>query len=129
MKTPNGHMLRWKIAIQEYRGNMTILNKDGKIHKNSDGMSRFPLPNENENPPYVLEEDSLQISIEGISVIDLNRTFFEELRNSYTHNTNGRILCQLTAKDYKANSLVNSLDEIWKGSYDEEIFHLLDGIF
>ncbi|MBW0577040.1 hypothetical protein O181_116755, partial [Austropuccinia psidii MF-1] len=24
MKTPNRHMLRWQIAIQEYRGNMTI---------------------------------------------------------------------------------------------------------
>ncbi|MBW0473793.1 hypothetical protein O181_013508 [Austropuccinia psidii MF-1] len=29
MKTPNRHMLRWKIAIQEYRGNMTIVTKMG----------------------------------------------------------------------------------------------------
>ncbi|MBW0554407.1 hypothetical protein O181_094122 [Austropuccinia psidii MF-1] len=34
MKTPNRHMLRWQIAIQEYRGNITI------VHKNSDGLSR-----------------------------------------------------------------------------------------
>lgn len=27
MKTPNRHMLRWQIAIQEYRGNMTIIHK------------------------------------------------------------------------------------------------------
>ncbi|MBW0473750.1 hypothetical protein O181_013465 [Austropuccinia psidii MF-1] len=40
-KTPNRHMLRWKIAIQEYGGNMTIVHKDGNIHKNSDGLSRF----------------------------------------------------------------------------------------
>ncbi|MBW0546913.1 hypothetical protein O181_086628 [Austropuccinia psidii MF-1] len=40
MKTPNRHMLRWQIAIQEYRGNMTIVHKDGNIHKNSDGLSR-----------------------------------------------------------------------------------------
>ncbi|MBW0569819.1 hypothetical protein O181_109534 [Austropuccinia psidii MF-1] len=26
MKTPNRHMLRWRIAIQEYRGNMTIVH-------------------------------------------------------------------------------------------------------
>ncbi|MBW0579617.1 hypothetical protein O181_119332 [Austropuccinia psidii MF-1] len=26
MKTPNRHMLRWQIAIQEYRGNMTIVH-------------------------------------------------------------------------------------------------------
>ncbi|MBW0579389.1 hypothetical protein O181_119104 [Austropuccinia psidii MF-1] len=40
MKTPNRHMLRWQIAIQEYRGNMTIGHKDGNVHKNSDGLSR-----------------------------------------------------------------------------------------
>ncbi|MBW0550031.1 hypothetical protein O181_089746 [Austropuccinia psidii MF-1] len=34
MKTLNRHMLRWQIAIQEYRGNMII------VHKNSDGLSR-----------------------------------------------------------------------------------------
>ncbi|MBW0545267.1 hypothetical protein O181_084982 [Austropuccinia psidii MF-1] len=36
MKTPNRHMLRWQISIQEYRGNMTIVHKDRNIHKNSD---------------------------------------------------------------------------------------------
>ncbi|MBW0511650.1 hypothetical protein O181_051365 [Austropuccinia psidii MF-1] len=43
IKTTNGHMLRWKIAIQEYRGNMTIIYKEGKSHTNADGhwkMSR-----------------------------------------------------------------------------------------
>ncbi|MBW0552932.1 hypothetical protein O181_092647 [Austropuccinia psidii MF-1] len=40
MKTPNRHMLRWQIAIQEYRGNMTIVHKDGNVHKNADGVSR-----------------------------------------------------------------------------------------
>ncbi|MBW0510426.1 hypothetical protein O181_050141 [Austropuccinia psidii MF-1] len=33
MKTPNRHMLRWQIAIQEYRGNSTIVLKAGNIHK------------------------------------------------------------------------------------------------
>ncbi|MBW0506599.1 hypothetical protein O181_046314 [Austropuccinia psidii MF-1] len=28
MRAPNRHMLRWQIAIQEYRGNITIVNKD-----------------------------------------------------------------------------------------------------
>ncbi|MBW0508792.1 hypothetical protein O181_048507 [Austropuccinia psidii MF-1] len=28
IKTPNRHILRWKIAIQEYRGNMTIVHED-----------------------------------------------------------------------------------------------------
>ncbi|MBW0561655.1 hypothetical protein O181_101370 [Austropuccinia psidii MF-1] len=33
MKTPNRHILRWQIAIQEYRGNMTIFHKDWNIHE------------------------------------------------------------------------------------------------
>ncbi|MBW0485295.1 hypothetical protein O181_025010 [Austropuccinia psidii MF-1] len=37
MKTPNRHMLRWQIAIQNYRGNMTIIYKEGKNHANADG--------------------------------------------------------------------------------------------
>ncbi|MBW0519721.1 hypothetical protein O181_059436 [Austropuccinia psidii MF-1] len=41
MKTSNRPMLRWWIAIQEYRGSMTIVHKSGNIHKNSDGLSRW----------------------------------------------------------------------------------------
>ncbi|MBW0574075.1 hypothetical protein O181_113790 [Austropuccinia psidii MF-1] len=37
MKTTNRHMLMWQIAIQAYRGNMTIIYKEGKIHTNADG--------------------------------------------------------------------------------------------
>ncbi|MBW0525907.1 hypothetical protein O181_065622 [Austropuccinia psidii MF-1] len=39
MKAPNRHMLRWQIAIQEYGGNMTIVQKAGNIHKNADERS------------------------------------------------------------------------------------------
>ncbi|MBW0575497.1 hypothetical protein O181_115212 [Austropuccinia psidii MF-1] len=86
--TPNRHMLRWQIAIQEYRGNMTIVHKDGSIHQNADGLSRWPLPNNIYNPAHVPEEASPQIPIEGISVTDLNTTFFEEVRSSYTQDRN-----------------------------------------
>ncbi|MBW0520028.1 hypothetical protein O181_059743 [Austropuccinia psidii MF-1] len=88
MKTTNRHMLRWKIAIQEYKGNMTIVYKDGNIHKNADGLSRWPLPNNIDNPDHVPEEASTQIPIEGISVSDMNTTFFEEVRNRYTKHKN-----------------------------------------
>ena len=33
MKSPNRHMLRWQIAIQQYRGQMTIIHKEGAKHK------------------------------------------------------------------------------------------------
>ncbi|MBW0592146.1 hypothetical protein O181_131861 [Austropuccinia psidii MF-1] len=95
MNTPNRHMLRWQIAIQEYRGNMTIAHKDWNIHKNRDRLRILPLPNDIDNPAYVSEEASPQIPIEGISVTDLNTTFFEEVRNRYTQAKNCIILCQL----------------------------------
>ncbi|MBW0463382.1 hypothetical protein O181_003097 [Austropuccinia psidii MF-1] len=37
MKTTNRHMLRWQIAIQEYRCNITIIYEEGKSHTNADG--------------------------------------------------------------------------------------------
>ncbi|MBW0489725.1 hypothetical protein O181_029440 [Austropuccinia psidii MF-1] len=52
MKTTNRHILRWQIAIQEYRGNMTIIYKEGKSHTNADGLSRWPLDNVKSNPAY-----------------------------------------------------------------------------
>ncbi|MBW0573601.1 hypothetical protein O181_113316 [Austropuccinia psidii MF-1] len=88
IKTPNRHMLRWQISIQEYRGNMTIVNKDGNVHKNDDGLSRWPLPNSINNHAYEQEDDSPQIPIKGVSVTDLNNTFFEEVRNSYIRDRN-----------------------------------------
>ncbi|MBW0463554.1 hypothetical protein O181_003269 [Austropuccinia psidii MF-1] len=45
MKTTNRHLLRWKIAILKYRGNMTIIYKEGKSHTKADGhwiMSKDP---------------------------------------------------------------------------------------
>ncbi|MBW0552223.1 hypothetical protein O181_091938 [Austropuccinia psidii MF-1] len=121
-------MLRWQLAIQEYRGNMTIFHKDGNTHKNADGLSRWPLPNNIDNPAYVPEEASPQIPIGGISVTDLYTTFFEEVRHSYTQDKNYSILCQLLNKHCKDISLIHALDEVWKKSYYEGNFHLLDGI-
>ncbi|MBW0476299.1 hypothetical protein O181_016014 [Austropuccinia psidii MF-1] len=52
MKTTNTHMVRWQIAIQEYRGNMTIIYQEGKSHTNADGLSIWPLDNVKRNPAY-----------------------------------------------------------------------------
>ncbi|MBW0522275.1 hypothetical protein O181_061990 [Austropuccinia psidii MF-1] len=120
MKTPNRHILRWQIAIEEYRGNMTIVHKDGNIHKNADGMSKWPLLSNIDDPACVPEEASLQIPIEGISVTDLNTTFFEEVRNSYTQDRNCSILCQLLTKDCNENSFIHALDEIWENNMIRE---------
>ncbi|MBW0560350.1 hypothetical protein O181_100065 [Austropuccinia psidii MF-1] len=107
---------------------MTIFHKNRNVHKYADGPSRWPLPNDIDNPAYVPEEASPHIPIEGISVTDLNTTFFEEVRNNYTQDRNCSILFQLLNKYCKDNSLIHALDEVWKKSYDEGRFHLLDGI-
>ncbi|MBW0533216.1 hypothetical protein O181_072931 [Austropuccinia psidii MF-1] len=45
-------MLRWQIAIQEYRGDMTIIYKEGESHNNAAGLSRWPLDNVKRHPAY-----------------------------------------------------------------------------
>ncbi|MBW0479646.1 hypothetical protein O181_019361 [Austropuccinia psidii MF-1] len=52
MNNTNRHMLRWKIAIHEYRGNITGIYKEGKSHTNADGLSRWPLDNVKSNPAH-----------------------------------------------------------------------------
>ncbi|MBW0519161.1 hypothetical protein O181_058876 [Austropuccinia psidii MF-1] len=80
MKSPSRHMLRWQIAIHEYRGNMTIFHKAGKIHKNDDGLSRWALANTPDNPAYVPFETEPQIPIGGINITDIGTEFPEEVR-------------------------------------------------
>ncbi|MBW0525730.1 hypothetical protein O181_065445 [Austropuccinia psidii MF-1] len=127
MKTPNRHMLRWKIAIQEYRGNMTIVHKAGNIHKNADGLSRWALHNTPDNPAYVATSAEPQIPIERINITDVGTEFFE-VRESYKQDKNFHILNSLLEKNCKHASLANSLDDIWRKSYDNGRFHLFDGI-
>ncbi|MBW0551161.1 hypothetical protein O181_090876 [Austropuccinia psidii MF-1] len=98
MKTPNRHMLRWQIAIQEYRGNMNIVHKAGNIHKNTDGLSRWALANTPDNPPYVPLEAKPQIPIEGIDITDIGTEFFEEVREYYKQDKNCHILTFLFQK-------------------------------
>ncbi|MBW0579316.1 hypothetical protein O181_119031 [Austropuccinia psidii MF-1] len=92
-------MLRWQIAIQEYRGNMTIVHKAGNIHKNADGLSRWALPNTPDNPAYVPTGAEPQNSIEGINITDVGTAFFGEVRDSYKLDRNCHILNSLLEKD------------------------------
>ncbi|MBW0498847.1 hypothetical protein O181_038562 [Austropuccinia psidii MF-1] len=94
----------------------------------ADDLSRWALPNPPENTDYVPENEEPQIPIEGINITDVEEEFFEEIRESYKQDMNCHILTFLLEKDFKDSDLVNSLDEIWKTSYDDIIFHLFDVI-
>ncbi|MBW0525877.1 hypothetical protein O181_065592 [Austropuccinia psidii MF-1] len=118
-------MLRWQIAIQEYRGNMNIVHKSGNIHKIADGLSRWALANTPENPAWIPQEEH---HIEGICVTDIGTEFFNQVKESYKMDKNCHILCKLLMKDCKDPSLSSKLDETWKNAYDEGRFHLLYGI-
>ncbi|MBW0483115.1 hypothetical protein O181_022830 [Austropuccinia psidii MF-1] len=63
MKTTNRQMLRWQIAMQKYRGNLTIIYKEGKSHNNSDGLRRWPPDNFKSNPAYDPEVPARSLSI------------------------------------------------------------------
>ncbi|MBW0578581.1 hypothetical protein O181_118296 [Austropuccinia psidii MF-1] len=128
MKTPNRHMLRWQIAIQEYRGNMTMVHKAGSIQKNADGLSRWALANTPDNPAYVPLDTEPHIPIEGVNITDIGTEFFEEVRESYKQDKNYHSLTSLLDKDCKDTSLVNALDKVWTNSYSEGIFHFFDRI-
>ncbi|MBW0475560.1 hypothetical protein O181_015275 [Austropuccinia psidii MF-1] len=128
IKTPNRHMLRWQIAIEEFKGNMSIGHRAGKIQKNADGLSRWALANTPDDPAYLPLEAEPQIPIKGINITDIGTEFFEEVSESYKKDKNFHILTSLLDKDCKDTSLVNALDEVWKNSYSEGRFQLFDGI-
>ncbi|MBW0528643.1 hypothetical protein O181_068358 [Austropuccinia psidii MF-1] len=107
---------------------MTIVHKAGNIHKNADGLSRWALPNIPDNAAYVPTGSEPQIPIEKINITDLGTDFFEEVRYSYKLDKNCHILTYLLEKDCKDAALANSLDDIWKTSYENGRFHLFDGI-
>ncbi|MBW0569835.1 hypothetical protein O181_109550 [Austropuccinia psidii MF-1] len=98
MKTPNRHMLRWKIATQKYRGNMNIVHKSGNIHKNADGLSRWAPAITPENPAWVPQEDN---HIEGICVTDIGTEFFSQVKESYKIEKKFHIISHLLMKDCK----------------------------
>ncbi|MBW0530988.1 hypothetical protein O181_070703 [Austropuccinia psidii MF-1] len=52
METTQRQVVRWKIAIQEYRGSMTIIHKEGKSQKNADCLRKWPLDNVKSHQAY-----------------------------------------------------------------------------
>ncbi|MBW0492175.1 hypothetical protein O181_031890 [Austropuccinia psidii MF-1] len=104
---------------------MTIAHKSGNIHEDADGLRRWAIENTPENPAWVPQEEH---HIEGICVTDSGTEFFNQAKQSYNMDRNCHILFRILMKDFKDPSLSSKLDEAWNKAYDEERFHLLDGI-
>ncbi|MBW0476970.1 hypothetical protein O181_016685 [Austropuccinia psidii MF-1] len=98
MKTLNQHVLRWQIAIQEYRGNMTIVHKSGNTHENADGIRRWTLANRTEKPAWIPQEEN---HIEGIYITEIDTEFFIQVKESYKVDKKFHILFHLSMKDCK----------------------------
>ncbi|MBW0569642.1 hypothetical protein O181_109357 [Austropuccinia psidii MF-1] len=107
---------------------MTIVHKAGNVHKNSDCLSRWELPNTPDNPTYVPATAETQISIEGSNITYLGTEFFEKVKESYKQDKNSHILTSPLEKDCRDSDLANSLDDVWKSSYENGRFHFFDGI-
>ncbi|KAI7951629.1 hypothetical protein MJO28_007313 [Puccinia striiformis f. sp. tritici] len=108
MKTPNRHMLRWQIAIQQYRGSMTIVHKSGSKHQNADGLSRWALPHTPDNPAYVSEDEDI-FPILGIHACDLDSAFYEVVKQSYSSNCELNTLINILTTNNNNPELIASL--------------------
>ncbi|MBW0505037.1 hypothetical protein O181_044752 [Austropuccinia psidii MF-1] len=127
MKTTNRHMLWWQIAIQEYRGNMTIIYKEGKTHTDSDGLRRWPLDNFKSNPAYYLRvADKIPIYFMEIDRRK-NFRFSEWAPGSGTPDsgktdsggTETSILGISSSEKYRSPELEFQLEEPWLRDYKE----------
>jgi hypothetical protein len=128
LKSPNRHMLRWQISIQEWRSSMTITHREGLIHKNADALSRWSLPNTPDNPAYDEENLERDLPVMGITVSSLKDEFFDSITASYSKNKNTTIIMEALKSDFKDLGLLNGLETSWKRKFDEGRFVLLDGL-
>jgi transposase InsO family protein len=127
MQTPNRHMLRWQIAIQQYRGHMTIVHKAGKKHSNADGLSRWALPNTPDNPAWDPEDEDI-FPILGIHVCDLDEAYYTIIKDSYQSNPEFVKLIDILSNENSSHELIASLPPWLSKPYSSGKFSLLDGI-
>jgi hypothetical protein len=108
---------------------MTIVHKEGNLHKNADGLRhRLPLLKNRDNPAYEQEKLTSSLPIMGINVTDLNEECLNDIRESYKQDRNFWMLLQLLGKYFTDKELSSRLEDEWKKHYQEGCFHLFDGI-
>ncbi|MBW0563380.1 hypothetical protein O181_103095 [Austropuccinia psidii MF-1] len=135
IKTTNRHMLRWQIAIQEYRGNMNIIYKEAKVPIHFMGIDRRKNFRFSEWAPEIGTPDSgntdsegTETPILGISSSELHNEFFSAALNSYAKHKQCGILLQLLQQKYRSPELESQQDEPWLRAYKDNKFLLIDGL-
>ena len=108
MQTPNRHMLRWQIAIQQYRRHMTIVHKAGKTHSNADGLRRWALPNTPDSLAWDPEDEDI-FPILGIHVCDLDEAYYSLIKNSYQSDPEFVKLLDILSNENSSHELIASL--------------------
>ncbi|MBW0515446.1 hypothetical protein O181_055161 [Austropuccinia psidii MF-1] len=135
-------MLRWQIAIQEYRGNMTIIYKEGKSHINADSLSVWPLDNVKSNPAYDPEVAS-KIPIHSMEIeMKENFRFSEwapergtpDSKDTESEGTETPVLgivlhiVSTPSTETQEPELESQLEEPWLREHRDNKFFLLDGL-
>ncbi|MBW0531360.1 hypothetical protein O181_071075 [Austropuccinia psidii MF-1] len=110
MKTTNRHMLRWQIAIQEYRGNMKIIYKEGKSHPSAD---------DHWITSKATQLMTLKFQPRPLSIAVLK---------SYAKHQQCSILLQLLQQKYRSSELESQLEEPWLRAYKDNKFFLIHGL-
>ncbi|MBW0472063.1 hypothetical protein O181_011778, partial [Austropuccinia psidii MF-1] len=142
MKIINRHMLRWEIAILQYRVNMSIISKEDQSHTNADGLRRWPLDNVQNNPAYDPEvaakipiyligktdSEGTETPILIISSSQRHNEFFSALIKRYAKHKQCGILLQLFQQKYRTPELESHLEEPWLRDYKDTKFFLIDSL-
>ncbi|MBW0587482.1 hypothetical protein O181_127197 [Austropuccinia psidii MF-1] len=106
MKTTNRHMLRWQIAIQEYRGNMTIIYKEDR--RRNFRFSEWE-PASGTLDGGNTDSSGTETSILGIGSSELHNEFFSSVLKS-------------------SPELESQLEEPWLRAYKDNKFSLVDDL-
>ncbi|MBW0473082.1 hypothetical protein O181_012797 [Austropuccinia psidii MF-1] len=125
MKTTNQHMLRWQIAIQEYRGNMAIIHKEDR--KKNFRFSEWE-PGSGTLDSGNTDSEGKETPILAISSSELHNTFFSAVLKSYAKHKQYGILLQLLQQTYRSPELESQLEEPWLRTYKDNKFFLIDGL-
>ncbi|MBW0574943.1 hypothetical protein O181_114658 [Austropuccinia psidii MF-1] len=113
MKATNRHMLRWKIAIPEYRGNMTIIYKEDR--RRNFRFSEW-APGNGTLDSGNTDSEGTETPILGRSSSELHNEFFSAVLKSYAK------------QKYRSPELESQLEDSWLRAYKDNKFFLMNGL-